>query len=79
MNQLLPLQLSSLFKYAEWTAVVKQNDHAFVNVLDIARFGTVDVLFEKLLKARFKNQFNKKYPYDAFQRYAGNPPKVLRN
>ena len=62
---------------AELTEVIKQSDQTFFNVLSSIHYGTADENTE-LLKARFIDQSDKNYPYDALYMYAKNAPTILK-
>ena len=79
MKHLLGLQLWHLFKYAELTEVVRQNDRLFIDLLNKVPAGKIDDDVEKLLKARFIHESDENYPKDALHMYAENEPAMKRN
>ena len=78
MKHLLGLQLWHLFKYAELTEVVKQNDKLFIELLNKVQVGNIDNDAENLLNARFICQSDENYPKDALHIYAENEPAMKR-
>ena len=79
MKHLLDLQLWHLFKYAESTEVVRQNDKLFVDLLNKVRVGNIDDDVGNLLKARCTSEFDEHYPKDVLHMFAENEPAIKRN
>ena len=79
MKHLLGLQLLRLFKYAELTEVVRQNNKRFIDLLKRIRFGNVDDDVENLLKARFIHESDENYPKAALHIYAKNELAMKKN
>ena len=78
MNHLLGLQLWHLFKYAELTEVVRQNDKLFIDWLNKVRIGNIGDV-ENLLKARSISESDENCPKDVLHMYAENEPAMKRN
>ena len=68
------LQLRHLFKYAELTKAVRQNDKLFINLLN-----KVWVYSLNLLKAKLLCESDRNYPKDALHIYVENEPAMKRN
>ena len=62
MKHLLDLQWWHLFKYAELTKIVGQNDKLSTDFLNKVRVGKINDDVEKLLKARFTYESDENYP-----------------
>ena len=78
MKYLLGLQLWHLFKYAELTEVLGQNDKLFINLLHKVRVGNIDDDVGNLLKARFIYESDENYPKYALHMYLENKPAMKR-
>ena len=61
MKQLFGLQWWHLFKYAELTEVVRQNDLMFIDFLNNVWVGNIDNEVEKSFKARFIHESDCNY------------------
>ena len=79
MKHLLGLQLWHLFKYAQLTEVVRQNDRVSIDFLNKVWAGNIDNDAEKLLRARFVSESDENFPKDALHIYAENEPAMERN
>ena len=79
MKHLLGLQLWHLFRYAELTEVVRQNDKLFINLLNKVGIGNNYDDVENLLEARFIHESDENYPKVALDMHAENEPAMKRN
>ena len=73
MEHLLGLKLWNLFKYAELTEVLRQNDKLFIDLLDKVRVGNIDD------DVRFIRESDENYPKEALHMYAENEQAMKRN
>ena len=62
MKDLLDLQLQHLFKYAELTEVIRQNDKLFIELFHKFCVRNIDEDLEELLKVRFIGESDEDYP-----------------
>ena len=79
MKPLLGLQLRHLYKYAEFTEVVRQNDTLIIDLLNKVRVGNINDDAEKVLKARLIHESDENYSKDAMHMYAENEHVMKRN
>ena len=79
MEHLLVLKFWHLFKYAELTEVVKQNDKLFTDLFNKVRIDNIDDDVKNLLEAIFIRESDENYPKDAFHMYAENEPAMKKN
>ena len=79
MKHLLDLQLWYLFKYAELTEIVRQNDKIFIDFLNKVRVGNIDDDVENLFMARFIREYDGSYPKKSLHIYAESEPAMKRN
>ena len=79
MKHLLGLQLWHLFRYAELTEIVRQNDKLVIDLLNKVWVGNIDDGAKKLFKTRFIHESDENYPKDILQMYTKNKPAMKRN
>ena len=73
------MQLQHLFKYAELTEFVRQNDKLFIDLHHKVRVDNIDDDVEKLLKERFRHESDEHCSKEAFHMYAQTGPTMKRN
>ena len=74
MKLLFGLQWWHLFKYAELTEVVRQNDLMFIDFLNNVWVGNIDNDVEKSFKARFIHESDCNYSKDPLHMLTENEP-----
>ena len=78
LKHLLGFQVWHLFKYAELTEVVTQDDKLFIDLLNKVRVGNIDDDVEYLIKAWFIREPDENYSNDALHMYAENEPAMKK-